>query len=350
MAAQAAGKYTADMQPMPISAPASVASAARARRADMRVIGESIFGNYIFSDEQIPEVVQMKADVTASPQFVPPPPTPDPAALTGFGATEVVPVRMRRGLRGFGAVAGRPALPVGPPRPVDAPEFPGYGLFGGRGRHGRYGMTRYGEPLRGFGLDLSPTNCSNANAGSVSYTKGATQDPSKCLYMGVYGSWPTAWDCNGPNFQAMLNNGYREACQTRGGKDFDIGRWMMEITTGAKSMPADWPKPTGGAYVNQRTNATGTAQTAAATITQALSQGIPITVAQAKSGVVPAAYVPPSGAAAPPVVAPDGSVIPSGASAFAGGTSNTGLYVGLGVAALAIGGALYWKFGMKKAA
>jgi hypothetical protein len=115
-------KYSADMQPKPITE-TKVPTVLPTQPSPIlgqsaQVIGESIFGQYIYASDSIPQAINPSWEGKL-------------AAVQGFGD----PIDQQ--------------IPVGL-------QWGGHGIFGGPLRRGPYGMNRYGEPVEGLG-EMSTT-------------------------------------------------------------------------------------------------------------------------------------------------------------------------------------------------
>jgi len=209
--------------------PVAARRAARRERG-RKVIGESIFGNYLFANDALPQQVE-------HPWAVPTEPSADHAEPVG-----------PRGLTGFGTdVAVDHAIPTGM-------RWLGHGILGGRDRRGGYGMSRYGEPVTGYGAfgysDVrDPTMRQGDSAG-----KKSEDGLSSCAFLGRPGSWSPQWACNPGNFSEFIT-AYNYYVSSVAGtydtnnpkwqdtmKNFGIQRFYQEIEAGNLPPPPGFPK------------------------------------------------------------------------------------------------------------
>jgi len=149
------------------------------RHQGRKVIGESIFGNYLFANDALPQVVHQ-------PWAVPTEPTADHAE----------PVRPA-GMSGFGAdVAVDHAIPTGM-------KWLGHGIMGGRTRHGGYATSRYGEPVTGLGRSRRG-RFEGMGAAYDSVAKPVFDGCTMNLTNGRT-TWPSQWACNQANFNTAYS-------------------------------------------------------------------------------------------------------------------------------------------------
>jgi len=245
--------------------PAAARRAAHRHRG-RKVIGESIFGNFIFANDALPQKVEQPWGV--------------PAEGSADHAEPVGP----RGMSGFGAdVAVDHSIPTGM-------RSLGHGIMGGRTRRGGYGVSRYGEPVTGYGMGAY-----DSTPDSLATNPGPN---GGCVMPGPTGvsRWPAAWACNKANFKVMLkaSDSYRPTGQ----KLDDPSGWYPNtyidaVLAGKLPVPEGFP---------------------------------PVAVERTgNTGIMPPLPPPPM------MMAP------------AEPASNTKLFVGLGVLALAVGGVLLAK-------
>lgn len=181
----AAVRYSADMAPQPVTPGVGVEVRAverhrgHAHRHRRAVIGESIFGSFVHSNDSVPQEV----------------PTSWEGSPTMFPADQPQPVN------GFGVDIG----PVDTAVPTQI-EWRGHGIFGGRSHHGKLGMDRWGNAIAGFGMEgfggYNPTPAPNTSFWVADTASGR----GECGILKKKGTfaWPDEWVCNTPNAQTLL--------------------------------------------------------------------------------------------------------------------------------------------------
>jgi hypothetical protein len=228
------------------------------RARGRKVVGESIFGNYLFANDALPQKVEQPWSTELQ---------------AGVSADKAEPVTPR-GMSGFGA-----DVPVDHPIPTGM-KWLGHGMFGGRTRHGGYGVSRYGEPVTGYGLgaEWAPGQASPDQATLLAhgYYKGDESGMNDQVAK-MCPLFPYQWDCNMPNLKLVSIYG--------GMVNMGIDYYVAAVRSGKVPPPPGFPSLAAGAS-----------------------------------------------APAPAPAAPRTVTAPA--------ESNVGLLVGLGVAALAIGGAM----------
>lgn len=164
-----AARYGADMKPLPIgsSVPIGVNPAAPPRRD---VIGENIFGGYVYSHDAVETVAEHPWGQVSSEVPAPIPPGAPLPALGPRSIDHSVPVSM---------------------------DWQGQGIFGGKMHHGRYGTYRDGQPVSGLGaIPTDPTQYSWAEpSGAKHYCAYLATSTTRAGQPGPANLWDTRWPC-----------------------------------------------------------------------------------------------------------------------------------------------------------
>jgi hypothetical protein len=269
--------------------PVAARRAARRERG-RKVIGESIFGNYLFANDALPQQVEQPWALPTEPSADQPEPV-GPRGMSGFGTD--VPVDH--------------SIPTGM-------KWLGHGIMGGRTRHGGYGVSRYGEPVTGYGAmgayDPTPDKLAVGTGPGGSFV--GNQGCRMPTPTGT-STWPALWACNAANFKAMLktSDSYRPTNQ----KLDDPNGWYANTYIDAV-LAGKLPQPDGFPPA-------------------ALPKGTAPT--DTNTGFLPPPVLP------PPVLPPPVMMAPAESSTAAG----TAAVVGVGVLAL-LGGVFLMKKGKKK--
>jgi hypothetical protein len=209
--------------------PVAARRAARRERG-RKVIGESIFGNYLFANDALPQQVEQPWALPTEPSADQPEPV-GPRGMSGFGTD--VPVDH--------------SIPTGM-------KWLGHGIMGGRTRHGGYGVSRYGEPVTGYGAfgysDVrDPTMRQGDSAGSKS-----ADGLRSCAFLGRSNSWSPQWACNDGNFSEFISAYNYYISSIAGTYDTNDPRWQtamknlgiqqfyQQIEAGSLPSPPGFPK------------------------------------------------------------------------------------------------------------
>jgi hypothetical protein len=284
-----------------------------------KVIGESIFGNFLFNSDSLPQEAEhpWSAPAPTEPSADQPEPV-TPAGTNGFGADDA---------------AVDHAIPMGM-------KWLGHGVFGGKSRRGGYGMTQRGEPVTGLGRYRQR---GLTGFGDVSTTYDPVQAPSTATthfsvipaggkfagttysvptpLCGFFAGWPQEWPCNVTNSVTIAT--MLSTIQTARGEGTTAGLkpityhlvdWVRDMRSGMVPSPTGFPS----------------------------LRAAPPPPPPPPVQVGPTPQVNPTVSQPPPLQPPVQSLVqsppflPVMAPAVAT-SSKTGLFIGLGAAALALG-------------